>query len=85
MFSNRGTFISLILAVFSLSSGLGLSAEESVNSQTEQKPAIAITEDMGTAMMREAAKVRAEFEMDAKAGIEIPFPQRDIHIRGRID
>jgi small-conductance mechanosensitive channel len=70
MLSTRGTYFGLVLAVFFLSSGLALSAEESANPATEPNPVISITEDLSEAMMREAAKVREEFEMDARSLFE---------------
>ncbi len=67
MLSNKSAYFSLLLAVLFLSSDLALSAEESAKPVTEAKPVISLTEDLGEAMKRKAAKVREEFETDARS------------------
>jgi hypothetical protein len=65
-----GAYSWLTLVILFLSGGLASSAEEAAAPTATEKPVISITEDMGEAVMREAARVREELEMDARSLFE---------------
>jgi hypothetical protein len=60
------TYSRFAFVIFFLSSGLAFYAEEAAAPASTEEPVIPITEDIRQAMMREAAKVREELEMDAR-------------------
>ncbi|MFC1817405.1 hypothetical protein ACFL0M_16075, partial [Thermodesulfobacteriota bacterium] len=70
MVSKFRVFLSLFLSMLLLAAGSILAADEQKSSETKKKPAISLPEDMGTTMVREAAKVKEEIEQQAQSLFE---------------
>lgn len=70
MYPVRYIFICLILAVFLSAPAVGFAATTSGPAKKGEEPQIAVTEDLGDAVKREAAKVKEQFEQQAKTLFE---------------
>lgn len=79
MNSVRYTFVCFILAVFLSASALGFAATTSGSAKKGEEPEIAVTQDLGDAVKREAAKVKEQFEQQAKALFERQPLGWDLH------
>lgn len=73
MVSKRRMSIALlciVLSVLFMTAGMSPAADEKQPAETGKKPTLSLSGDMGKAMIQEAAKVKDEFERQAKSLFE---------------